>query len=99
MELHIRPAQSDEITIVLQLLKESARRQQEEHADNLQEWLNPSFTSVDSIRREIQQGEFYLAYHGCKLVGGFKLQQSDEPPSKQPTQSSQLSTFNFQLKN
>ncbi|MBN2002460.1 MAG: hypothetical protein JXA21_03810 [Anaerolineae bacterium] len=92
-ELYIRPAQSDELTIVLQLLKESARRQQEEHADGLQEWLNPPVTSVDSIRQEIQHGEFYLVYHGCKLVGGFNLRQSDAILSDQPA----LSTFNFQL--
>ncbi len=78
MELYIRPAQLDEITLVLQLLKESARWLQKEHMDGWQDWLNPPFTSVDSIRQGFQQSEFHLVYYGCELAGCFRLQWKDE---------------------
>ena len=78
MELYFRPAQPDETTIVLQLLKESALWLREKQIDYWQDWLNPPHVFVDWIQRGFQQGEFYLVYHDRDLIGCFRLQWDDE---------------------
>lgn len=78
MELYFRPAQLDELNLVLHLLREAALWLQEKHIDSWQDWLNPPLAFVDWIRQGFQRGEFYFVYQGCDLIGCFRLQWSDE---------------------
>jgi hypothetical protein len=78
MELTFRLAHPDEITIVLQLLREAALWLREKQIDYWQDWLDPPPAFVHWIQKGFQQGEFYLVYSGGDLIGCFRLMWKDE---------------------
>ncbi|MBN2390409.1 MAG: GNAT family N-acetyltransferase [Anaerolineae bacterium] len=78
MDLYFRPAQPDETSIVLQLLKEAALWLQKKRVDYWQDWLNPPLLFVQWIQQGFERGEFYLVYQQDELIGCFRLQWEDD---------------------
>jgi len=78
MDLYFRPTQTNEIDLVLQLLKDAALWLHEKQIDYWQDWLNPPPAFINWIQQGFTKHEFYLAYNNEDLIGCFRLKWEDE---------------------
>lgn len=77
-ELYFRPAQQDELAIIMQLLKDAALWLREKQIDYWQNWLDPPIGFIRWIQEGFENNEFYMICQADRAIGCFRLQWTDE---------------------
>ena len=74
----IQKSNSNDIHVVLSLLKEAALWLKSKNIDYWQNWINPQKIYVKWIKKGFENNEFYFAYMNNSIIGCFRLQWNDE---------------------
>ena len=77
-DLDISIADSSQISVVLQLLKEAALWLKNRNIDYWQNWINPNEIFIDWIKQGFDNKEFFMVRYNDEIIGTFRLQWSDE---------------------
>lgn len=77
IDILVRQAKANEVSIALNLLKQAAKWLQSKNISYWQSWLNPQNTYINWVQEGFNNNEFYFVYWNEELVGMFRLQWSD----------------------
>jgi len=77
-KIRLRLAHPEELSTVLDFLKEAAQWLQAKGVDYWQDWHSPPQNYIDSIHNGFAKDEFYIVEYDEKIIGCFRLQWDDE---------------------
>ena len=78
MKIAIQKAQSHQIEIAFEMLKETALWIGEKNINQWKCWIDPTDKIKDIVVKGFESGEFYFAYNNNEIVGMYRLTNNDE---------------------